>query len=277
MNVRGSNSPGQGHAPAPAPTEQSLHKETSAKFRESHKQRRTLVYIARTPYLQQYLVKYCDMPMTLVQNCIYWADVQAYFSEPDNADLSITAKHACIQDLLLFVKSLRKWHQHRDCLLSKLEMPVVPEPEAPKGQRSYSAFRPCAARLSPAPDALHEHPMALVNEDVGTCINFIVESATFKPKTPGGGRKLTNSSTWSVSRSCKDAAIGPLDRGIPRVKYSNDYDTDDSSDSANNYDEVDTDDGDNDGEDGHDDSNGETSFAATAATAPVGGALAQNW
>ena len=268
-----------------APTAQSLHKEMSVNFRETHKQRHTLVHIARTSYLQQYLVQYCSMPIALVQSCIYWADLQSNFSDIDNTnsdrELSITAKIPCLQNLLSFVKSLHKWHQHRDCLLSSLEMPAVLEAAVPKAQRKYSPFRPSAVCLLPAPDALHEHPRALINEDVGVCVNFIVESATIKPKTPGGERKLTNSSTWSASnQGSKVSPTGQLDRGIPGVNYANDYDSDDSADSANDYDDLDTDAGDNDGEDGHDDSAGETT--TVAATVPgngsaVGQLVPQDW
>ncbi len=224
--------------PVPPLSPKALHTAKSTMFRDSHKHKHVLISIAHTPLLQQYLVDCCDMPIALVQNCVYWSDMQSKFTDSgsadDNKESHTNATLPCVKSLWLFVKALHKWSKHRDNLLSSLEIPDVPEGPSVVNPTKYDPFMKIAVQ-APQLETMSSHPIVLLNEGVGASVNFLMESACLKVNS----RAFQNNAatpTWFVNNgNINPSRTGYHDRGIPGVNYAAEYDSDDSADSANNY------------------------------------------
>jgi ankyrin repeat protein len=259
-NGNGNSDNNQGQSSQP-PTEEMVRKAKVREFFINHKQEDMLIHIANNPSLQRYLVQFCEMPLSMVQNCIYWSSHQAHtrshtVAYTENPSSSNTTPNNYVPDaktvktFYIFVKSLVKWFQHRHCPLSSLEMPLISEnrsPLPPSDIKKYSPFIPLASPTYYAQSSnqdttdnggngngngnehmhsgLQEYPpRILLYESTSVFVNYIMESAIYSTTHKGNGD----------GNHCVDSTGGLYDRGIPGLNYANVYDSDDSDDSLNN-------------------------------------------
>jgi len=199
-------------------------------FREKLKQRTILVHIARSPQIQRHLVEHCDMPVAMMQACVYWSGLQLAVREyctgggvPGEAlsaglpadsrqDASLSVKEPCVRRLYLFVKVLHKWYQHRHSAASTLEMPAIasPHPLEPSRQKP--------------PVLTREPPLCLCNLPA-VCMGKVLEGPQAGRVYYACGQGPTDTSPAGHGRKpvCmyfQWASEAVHTRGPPRVKYA---------------------------------------------------------
>jgi len=199
-------------------------------FREQHKQRAVLVHIARSPHIQKYLVEHCDMPVAIMQACVYWSGLQLAVTEyspggtgggavaadgtppmwDSYQDVSLSVKEPCVRRLYLFVKALYKWYQHRHSAASMLEMPPVPYPHP---------FEP--TRHKPAV-VTREPPLCLCNLP-SVCVGKMGEGPQAGRVYYACGQEAVNDGGSGDKSACmffQWASESAHTGGPPQVKYS---------------------------------------------------------